>query len=182
MRFGRRKFWLRLFEIVALILVAANIAAYFAVVVPIAKVRASEEQRFTSARKRNQELRARVAQLERYQTAVPATAQQLEDFVKEHVPSRRQGFSRAARLVRRHTENAGIELAGISYKLESAPNEPLRRLSLEIDVMGPFANVLEFAHAIETASELVIVRNFNLGVREDRLLTLRLGADLYLQP
>jgi hypothetical protein len=35
---------------------------------------------------------------------------------------------------------------------------------------------------METASELVVVRNFNLGVREDRLLTLHMGADLYLQP
>jgi Tfp pilus assembly protein PilO len=182
MRFGRRKFWVRLLEIAALILVAANVAAYFAVVLPISKIRDSEEQRFTSARKRNQELRARVAQLERYQTAVPATAQQLEDFIKEHVPSRRQGFSRAARLVRRYTDSAGIELTGIAYKLESEPGDPLRRLSLEIDVMGPFANVLEFAHAMETASELVVVRNFNLGVREDRLLTLHMGADLYLQP
>jgi Tfp pilus assembly protein PilO len=182
MRSGRRKVWVRLLEIAALVLVVANVAAYFAVLRPVEKMRAAEETRFKGTRDRIQELRGRVAQLERYQAAIPATAEELEAFLKAHVPLRRQGFSRAARLVRRHTDEAGVQLTGINYKLETLPGEPLRRLNLEIDVAGPLPALLDFAHSMETANDLVVLRNFTLEAREGRDLGLRLGAELYLQP
>jgi len=42
--------------------------------------------------------------------------------------------------------------------------------------------VLNFAHALETASDFLLVRSFTFERGESGTVALRLGADLYLKP
>jgi len=179
---SRRKALIRVVERVALALLLLDVVIYFALVRPLRHLRAAEESRYTAARDRVREARARVVRLEESQVAVPETEEQLNVFLRSHVPPRRQGFSRAARLVRRLTEQSGLHLANIAYKLNSAQDEPLQRLGIEVDVEGPFLNVLNFAHALETASDFLLVRSFTFERGESGTVALRLGADLYLKP
>jgi hypothetical protein len=177
---SRRKTLIRVAEGVAVGLVLLDVVLYFALVRPLASMRTGEQVRYSVTRARVRELRMRTARLEKFQTAVPETEKQLGAFVRSHIPSRRQGFSRAARLVRRLTEEAGVQLSGVSYILDSSVDDPLERLGIEVEVGGPFSSLLNFSHALETASDFIVVREFTFEPREGQEITLRLGADLYL--
>jgi hypothetical protein len=182
MRKGHRKVLIRALEKVAVSLVILDALLYFALVRPLRGTRMGEEAQFSAMRIRLREARARVAQLEGFQSEVPGADEQLEGFLKEHVPTRRQGFSRAARLVRELVEKSGAQLDGINYKLDSDTDDPLRRLGLEMSLEGPFESLFEFAHALETGNELVVIRSFSFEPQEGGAVGLRLVADLFLKP
>lgn len=179
---SRRKTLIRMVEGVAVGLVLLDAALYFALVRPLRSMRTAEEVRYSATRERVRELKLRAARLEKFQTGVPETEEQLSAFMRSHIPPRRQGFSRAARLVRRLTEQAGVELSGVAYKLDSAADDPLERLGIEVEVAGPFSSLLNFSHALETASDFMVVREFAFEPAEGGGVALRLGADLYLTP
>ena len=179
---SRRKTLIRMVEGVAVGLVLLDAALYFALVRPLRSMRTAEEVRYSATRERVRELKLRAARLEKFQTSVPETEEQLSAFMRSHIPPRRQGFSRAARLVRRLTEQAGVELSGVAYKLDSAADDPLERLGIEVEVAGSFSSLLNFSHALETASDFMVVREFAFEPAEGGGVTLRLGADLYLTP
>lgn len=178
---SRRKTLIRIVEGVALGLVVLDLVLYFAVVRPLRNLRAAEEARYVTARERIRDLRMRTARLEKFQVALPEAESQLSVFLRSHVPPRRQGFSRAARLVRRLTEQAGLRLSSVAYKLESSENDPLARLGIEVEVEGPFASLLNFSHALETAGDFIVLRDFTFEPTEGQSVALRLGADLYLK-
>lgn len=177
---SRRKTLIRIVEGVTVGLVLLDVTLYFALVRPLRSMHTAEEIRYSALRERVRELRIRAARLEKFQTAVPETEKQLSAFVRGHIPPRRQGFSRAARLVRKLTEQAGVQLSGVSYKLDSVADDPLERLGIEVEVEGPFPSLLNFSHALETASDFIVVREFAFEPAEGRGVALRLGADLYL--
>lgn len=179
---SRRHVLTRIVESAAVGLVVLDVLLYFALVRPLRTLRAAEEARYGVVREQVRDLNLRTARLERFRGALPETEKQLSVFLRNHVPSRRQGFSHAARLMRRLTEQAGLRLAGLGYKLESPENDPLQRLGMEVEVEGPFPSLLDFAHALETAGDFIVVRDFTFEPAEGQVVTLRLGADLYLKP
>ena len=181
-RSQRRGKLMRIAEGLAVGLVVLDAVAYFALIRPLRSMRAAEEDRYMAARSRVRELRSRVTRLETFQGAVPDAESHLAAFLQDHVASRRQGFSRTARLVRKLTEQSGVQLAGVSYKLDSAEDLPLPRLGFEVELEGPFSGLVKFSHALETAQDLVVVRNFTLEPTEQGESALRLAADLYLKP
>jgi Tfp pilus assembly protein PilO len=178
---SRRKTVIRILEGVAVGLVLLDVVLYFALVRPLRSMRSAEQARYSATRERVREQTLRAARLERFRTTVPETEDQLSAFMRRHIPLRRQGFSRAARLVRRLTEQAGVQLSGMAYKLGSSADDPLERLGIEVEVEGPFPSLLNFSHAVETASDFIVVREFAFEPAEGQSLALRLGADLYLK-
>ncbi|MFB3922710.1 MAG: type 4a pilus biogenesis protein PilO [Terriglobia bacterium] len=179
---SRRKTIVRIIEATALALVLLDVTLYFALVRPLRVMRTREEASYAAARERVRDLRVRAAQLEKYRTAVPEAERELADFLKEHLPSRRQGFSRAVRMVRELTDNSNLHLASVAYKLESSKEDPFERLAVDLDVEGPYANLIGFAHALETSSDLIVLRDFSIEPTEGQGLALRLVANLYLKP
>jgi Tfp pilus assembly protein PilO len=178
----RRKLATRILEATALGLVVINLVLYFALVRPVRNVRAAAESQYTAVRDRVREGKARVARLEKFKAGVPDAETQLEEFLKDHVPERRQGFSRAARMVRKVSEDSKVRLTGVSYKLVARGDDPLARLGLEIAVEGTVANLLNFTHALETSGDFLTLREFSFEPGESRAIAMRVGADLYLKP
>jgi len=178
---SRRRTVTRIVEGVAVGLVLLDVVLYFALVRPLRSMRAAEQVRYSATRGRVRELTVRAVRLEKFQTAVPETEDQLGAFMRSHIPPRRQGFSRAARLVRRLTEQAGVQLSGVTYKLDSSADDPLERLGIDVEVEGPFPSLLNFSHALETTSDFIVVREFAFEPTEGQGVALRLGADLYLK-
>ena len=179
---SRRKTIVRIVEGTALALLLLDLTVYFALVRPLRTMRTGEEAGYAAARDRVRDLKARAARLEKYRAAVPEAEGALADFLKEHLPARRQGFSRAVRMVRALTDKSNLHLASVSYKLESSKEDPFVRLAVQLDVEGSYANLIGFAHALETSSELIVLRDFSFEPTEGRGLVLRLGADLFLTP
>ncbi len=178
----RRKVLRRVIEGFALALVLVDAALYFGLVRTFDRWAAVEHQRFTVISRRVMEDVERVARLERFEANLPGGKEQVRLFERDYLSPRRRGFSRAARLVRQLTEVSGLQLSNVSYKLDSARDAPLERLGIELHVSGPFPRLLNFTHALETASDFVVVRDFAFEPAEAGAVDLRLGADLYLVP
>ena len=177
-----RKRLARIVEAVALSLAGLDLIVYLAVAHPLASAVATKQQEFSAARKSIRASELRLAQLSHSITELPATGEQVKQFLSDHVPPRRRGFSRAAGLVRQITQDSGVQLTAVSYRLETEHKEPLQRLSVQVNVRGPFQSLLHFTHALETAKDFVLVRGLVLQPGDGGTLTLRLVADLYVTP
>jgi Tfp pilus assembly protein PilO len=182
MRRERRKKIIRVFEVAALAVVAIDLAVYFLVVRPVRDQVAQAEDSYHQASVRLNLQKAEVARLEKLQEALPAADHKLQDYLKEHVPPRQRVFSDAARLVRMLTQKSGVQLDNVSYKLNSEKNEPFDQLGLDVTVEGPFANLLKFAHSLETSEDLILVRNFTFAAGQGSTVNLRVGGVLYITP
>jgi Tfp pilus assembly protein PilO len=142
----------------------------------------SEQQQFTALRRRIYDEEIRIERLKKFWEALPEADKRLAALERDHAPPRRQGYSQASKLVRRATEQSGTQLASIAYKLDDNTSGPLQRLGMVINVGGAFPALLKFVHALETASDLIVIRSFNIAVGDTQPLQLRLDADLYLTP
>lgn len=178
---ARRRAVLRIAQLGAAGLVLADIALYFAVVRPLDSLATQGWQSLESARRHVREMQAGVARLEKIRATLPETTEQLGTFVHHHMPPRRKSFSRVDRLVRRVSEQAGVQLADAPhYRLDSHEGEPFERMGMDLSVVGNFTNLLRWVHALETSSDFIVVHGFNFVSAEGGALQLRVTADLYL--
>ena len=77
---------------------------------------------------------------------------------------------------------AGVKLTTVAYRLDLEHHDPLERLAVEINAQGPYTGLLKFSHALETANDFMLVREFNFIPGDSGVISLRLGADLYVTP
>jgi Tfp pilus assembly protein PilO len=180
-KFGRRNLRLAL-QTAALGVAALDLVVYLALARPLASAVRSEQEKFSSARSQVRAKEAQLARLQKSLAELPDTDEELKEFLSQHVPPRRRGFSRAAGMVRQFTQDAGIQLTGVAYRLGSDRNAPLERLGIQVTVEGPFQSLLRFTHAMETANDFVLVRGLAFQPGESGGLALRLLADLYVTP
>ncbi|MGH9398116.1 MAG: hypothetical protein ACRD18_14850 [Terriglobia bacterium] len=178
----RRKTWTRTAAKVILIVIALDVVLYAAVDQPLARLLTHEQERFTATRVQWLRQRDALARIEKRDAALPVDHEQLQAFLKHHIPLRHEGFSRAAGLIQRLTQQSGVELTGIKYSLDKTHSEPLEHLGLETSVQGPFPNLLSFAHALETSSDFIVVRSFTFAGGDQGVLALHVKADLYMAP
>jgi len=180
MRLSQSRLAARILERVAIALVLLALGAWLVVVRPFEDKLLAEQQVYRNARQQKVAAEARVARLEKIR--VTDADAELKGFVSEHMPPRRRSFSKAADLVRRLTEESGVQLSGVSYRLGEVKGEPLQRLGIEVNVQGPFPNLMGFAHAVETSPDFLVLRGFSLETGDGGTLALRMAADLYLTP
>jgi Tfp pilus assembly protein PilO len=178
MRLTHSRLAARILERVALGLALLALGVWLVVAHPFEDKLLAEQQAYRNARQQKLAMEARVARLEKIPVADAGA--ELKDFVSEHMPLRRRSFSKAADLVRRLTEESGVQLSGVSYRLDEVKGEPLQRLGIEVSVQGPFPSLMGFAHAVETSSDFLVLRGFSLETGDGATLALRMTADLYL--
>ena len=180
----RRKVLITIAQRAAVTLALADLVLYFAAVRPVDRLASGEWQNLNAARHRVQEIQGKIARLERTRDALPNTNDQLGSFVRSHVPPRRKVFSRADRLIVRLTQQSGVQLAGApTYRLDFPQGEPFERLAIDLNVGGTFPSLLKFVHAVETASDFMLVRGFGFQPGGDAgPLEMHLMADLYISP
>jgi len=94
-RFRRKKVE-RVIEIVALSLAGLDLVVYLAVARPLSSAVAAKQQAFSAARRNIQMSEVRLAKLSQSLAALPSTDEDIKQFLNDHVPPRRRGFSRAA--------------------------------------------------------------------------------------
>lgn len=182
MRRSRRQRLIRIAEIAGLALLSADLLLYFAVLRPVQALVTTEQRRYFDLRRQLHVAELRVDRLVRSQRSLPDADDKLGAFKRDHVPSRRRAFSQAHRLVSKVGEESGIQISRVGYHLDPARGDPLERLGIEIEAEGPFTGLLKFAHGLETASEFMLIREFNFQPGDGGVLALRLVADLYLAP
>src|SRR5690349_19462765 len=146
--------------------------------------------RVASSRDASMSLRSQVAahqmlvkRLQETIATLPVTAGQVKLFLDNHVPSRREGFSRATHLIWSLKEKSGVQVEGVSYKpAKRALGDPLEPLSMEVTLNGAFPDLISFAHSLETTSDFVVIRALNFTPGEGGKLSLHLSADSYISP
>ena len=182
MKKNRRKALIRLLERAALGLIVLDVALYFAAVRPLHSRVAAAESSYHFSLGQMMQRQERVERLEKFQKTLPAADTQLTSFLGDHVPPRRHAFSDAAKLIRILTTRSGVQLDNVSYKLTAEKGEPFERLSIDVTVEGPFANVLKFAHALESARQLILLKSFSFSTAQGGAVSLQVGADLFITP
>ena len=182
MRRSRRQTVIRAFEIAGASLVLLDLLVYFVIFRPVQASASSAQQQFAGLRRRIFDGEVRIERLTKFLGTLPEADQRLVSFQQEHAPPRRQGFSQAAKLIHRLTEQSGTQLSSVVYKLDNNSSAPLLRLGLVMNLSGGFPALLKFAHALETASDFIVLRGFNITPGDEGELDLRLVADLYLTP
>ena len=182
MRKSRRQILIRFIERVGVTLILLDIALYYAVLRPVQNWVGSEQQRFVETRRRLREERGRIERLEEFQENLPGAGDKLEVFKRDHLPPGRHAFSRASRLLQQVSQQAGVQLGPVKFHLDSEHKEPLESLAFETDAEGTFPGLMKFAHALETASDFILIRQFMFEPGEGGTMGLRLSADLYVTP
>lgn len=180
MKKERRKKVTRIVEVAAVAVVVLDLAVYFLAVRPLHAKISRGENAYHQASVRLEQQRVLVDRMEKFQKSLPAADRKLTDYLKQHVPTRQRVFSDADRLVRELTQKSGVQLQGISYKLSSEKDEPFDRLGLDVTVEGQFPSLLRFAHSLESADDLILVRNFSFAAGQKGTVSLRVGGVLYL--
>lgn len=178
----RRKILRRFIERAAIAVVVLDAVAYAAVVRPLRHRVANAEESYDHTRLAILEAEANLTRLERLRSSLPQTADRVHSFLAVHVPARRWAFSEAEQLIDRLTRQSNVQLVSVSYKLKPSAHEPLDRLGIQVTVTGSFADLLQFAHAMENAKDLILVRDFNFAASGASNISLAVGADLYLTP
>ena len=183
MRKSRRQIVNRIIETTGIGLVALDLLVFFAVYRPLGNKIDVEARRHAELRQtiRNQQVRVDV--LKKYEAALPQAGKGLEDFTTNRTPSRREAYSTAAHLIHKVADASGVKVSSTAYRLDMEHHDPLERLELDINVQGSYPGLLKFSHALETANDFILVREFTFTPGEENgALGLRLGADLYLTP
>lgn len=143
----------------------------------------TEQKRLeATAKAKVEQAQLRVARLQSFDDVLPGAEGQLDLFLKKRVPARRQAYSRALHLVRVLTQQAGVQLTEVAYKVGSDKEGPLARLELSVGVTGSFGSLIKFSHSLETATDFIVVRSFAFAPGDNGQLALRLTADLYMNP
>src|SRR5260370_4938544 len=182
MRRSRRQVLIRTVQWLSLAVVVVDLVIRLVLVAPLRQLAAGEREERDVAGGGFLEEGSRVEVLRKFQAALPDVNNEIKAFLRDHVPSRRRGFSRAARLVRRLSEQSGLQLDTVSYRMSSSRDEPLEFLRISVTVEGPFRGLFKFAHALGAGSAFGMCHDLAFQPAERNNLALRLGADLYLEP
>jgi len=172
----------RIFQVAGVSLVLLDVLLYYLMYRSAQALAFTEQQQFASLRRRNLEAEIRIERLKKFLAALPEAGEGLAAFEQEHTPPRRQGYSKAYDLVRSMAQQSGTQLESVAFKLDSKSPGPLQSLGAVINVGGSFAGLLRFAHGLETAGNLILIRNFSIVIGDNQTLEMRLAIDLYLTP
>lgn len=182
MRRSRRQTVTRVFQIAGVSLVLLDVLLYFFVYRYTQQQLSSAQQQFAALRQHILEGEGRIELLKKYREALPETGSKLASLEQEHAPPRRHAYSQASQIIGRIAKESGAQLAKVSFKEDRKTPGPLLRLGILIDVEGSFPVLLKFAHGLETANDLLLIRSFSMAESEEGMVQLRLAADLYLTP
>ncbi len=182
MRKSRRQIVNRIVEAAGIGLVALDIVVFFAVYRPLGKRLEAEERRHAELRQTVRNQKVRVDLLKKYEAALPQAGKGLGDFMSNRIPARREAFSTAAHLIHKAADAAGVRISGSAYRLNVEHKDPLEQLEITMNAQGSYTGLLKFSHALETASDFLLVREFTLAPGDKGDLGLRLSVDLYLTP
>ena len=176
----KRKALIRVAERFALAILGVDIVAYSVLVLGLSdRIRAASP---TRGRLRRQwyEQPFGHCRLKKLQASLPDAQEELAKFEEKRVPSRREGYSRAAHLIQDVAQRSGVDISSLSYKLDANKTTPLQRLGITVAAEGLYPSLLKVARDLETAIDFVVVRDFSFQQHAGGTLGLRISADLYL--
>jgi hypothetical protein len=181
----RQKKLTKIVQRVALGLVALDVLVYFAVLLPVQNMWQASAEHYDSVRREGVKVESRVSRLKWYTDEVPSMQKDVDDFLSNEVQPKKKSFSRTTRLVLGLAEKTGVSISasGINYQIEQSHGQLLDRMGLIISAKGPYQNLLQFAHELETTSDdFLVLRSAKLDAGEGADLSLQLAADFYLTP
>jgi hypothetical protein len=182
LRRNRHQIVTRVFQIVGISLVLLDVLLYFFVYRQTQSQLSSELEQFASLRQSIFDGEARIGRLTKYKEGLPETGKKLAAVIEDHTLHRRQAYSQAFKLLRQVAEQSGAELGKVDFKRNDKATGPVLPLGAAINVEGSFPALLKFAHGLETANDLLVIRSFSMMEGEDTPQQLHLLVDLYFTP
>jgi Tfp pilus assembly protein PilO len=170
-------------EAIGLGAVALSFLLFFGVYQPLSNKLSAEARRHAELRQKLRDQEARVELLKKFVATLPQAGKGLDSFTTDRIAPRREAYSTADHMIHQLADAAGVQVSAIAFHLDKEHHDPLEQLELEINLVGSYAGLLRFLHALETANEFILIREgvFAPG-GGNAVLGLRLGADLFLTP
>jgi len=182
LRRNRHQTVTRVFQIFGISLVLLDVLLYFFVYRQTQSLLSSELEQFESLRLRIFDGEARIGRLTKYKDGLPETGKNLAAVIGDHTLHRRQAYSQAFKLLRQVAEKSGAQLGKVEFKRNDRAAGPVLPLGAAINVEGSFPALLKFAHGLETANDLLVIRSFNMVEGEDTPQQMHLVVDMYFTP
>ncbi len=80
------------------------------------------------------------------------------------------------------SNDAGLNIAQISYSSEMMKDSPLLKLDLNFSVSGDYADIKKFIYSLEQSIRLLAIKQINLQSKSSEAVNLRLALETYFQP
>jgi Tfp pilus assembly protein PilO len=145
------------------IVLALNLIALIAVVLPLSQRAAGAEQRALAAERERQ---AAVADFERAQTLQTAKGRATEDlatFYSDVLPANVAAARRILQLkLRQQAEAHGVEYQGSGSTEEELDDSNLLRLTMSMRLSGSYDDIRRFIYDVETSSDFVVIEHVRL--------------------
>jgi Tfp pilus assembly protein PilO len=169
--------------IVALALV--NLGLYLFAVYPLWLRVSTLETRAAQARQARSAARRELADARALASGRERADAELQQFYREVLPAdvdgaRRITYARLADMAR----EAGLRYDRRTYDADTSYRGALQKLKITMVLEGDYASIRQFIHALETASEFVVIENVGLAERPQsgNTLTLTLELATYYRP
>ena len=159
-----------------------DVLLYFAVYRQIQSQLSSELEQFAALRQRIFDAEGRIERLTKYKASLPEAGKKLAALIEDHALHRRTAYSQAFKLLRQVAEQSGVQLGKVEFRRNDKAAGPVLPLGAAINAEGSFPQLLRFAHGLETASDLLVIRSFSMAEGVDTPQQLRLLVDIYFIP
>ena len=166
------------------IVLAVNLVAYVAVVMPLSRSVANIEQRNQAAEQELASARREHAEASGTLTGKDRARKELDTFYTTVLPrdltgARRLTHPRLQVLARQ----ANLDYGRSSVEAQNERDSDLTRLRISMDLEGSYANMRTFIHQLETAPEFVVIDDLELteGAEGGGAIEVRLELSTYFR-
>jgi Tfp pilus assembly protein PilO len=165
------------------IVLAINIVALIAVVLPLTQRAATAEQRAAAA---DRDRRAAEADFKRAETLRAAQSRATEDlgtFYRDVLPANVGAARRIMQLkLRQQADAHGVEYQGSGSTEEELDDSSLLRLTMSMQLAGSYEDIRGFIYDLETSSDFVVIDKVRLSqASREEGLELALDVSTYYQ-
>jgi Tfp pilus assembly protein PilO len=160
------------------VILAINIVALFAVVLPLSQRAAGAEQRAVAAERNESVAEADFKRAETLQVAKSRATEELTTFYTGVLPSDVGAARRILQLkLRQQAAAHGVEFQGSGSSEEEVRDSQLLRLTIAMRLSGSYNDIRGFIYDLETSPEFVVIDQISLS-EANRTSGLELAMDV----
>lgn len=175
----RRQRW---FVRALLVLLVLNAGVYFLLLRPLT-AEPIDERAVAALEAEGERAGQEVARLAGMERNLPVTAQQLNQFAREHFLDENAGFSAIVAELEQAAAQVGVRPGRVDFRSDAIKDRPeLVRLEITTTLEGGYENLLRFLEALEQAQHFYLLKRLGLGsTTTGSSLQLDLTLETYLR-
>ncbi len=153
----------RLLLIIAMVLVALDLAALALLLSPVGRGRAAREQAYNEVRQEYQAKMREEGPARDIEKRIVDARKQIGEFYQDRLPSR---YSDISDTIGKLASENHVQVATVRYDAKDSEIEGLQHIEITAQVTGDYNNQMRFINALERAKTFFVIDSVNLGGAE----------------